>query len=185
MKKIADAEKKAAEERKQTITRTKEFFASSFADTFTDIITGAKNAKDAFRDMATSMLRDLARMAAQKAFLALFSNMGGGGIFGSIGTIFGMAGGGNAKAGRPYIVGEKGPELFVPNQSGTVVPNGAMGGGINVSVNVDASNSNVGDASQAQNLGNNIARIVDHRVRTILAQEKRYGGLLRSERRYG
>jgi phage-related minor tail protein len=35
--------------------------------------------------------------------------------------------------GRPYYVGERGPELFVPNGNGTIVPNntlaGAMGGG--------------------------------------------------------
>jgi hypothetical protein len=41
-----------------------------------------------------------------------------------------LAGGGPASAGSPYIVGEQGPELFVPGTSGTVIPNGtAMGGG--------------------------------------------------------
>jgi hypothetical protein len=34
----------------------------------------------------------------------------------------GLAEGGKAKKGKPYIVGEKGPELFVPDESGTVVP---------------------------------------------------------------
>jgi len=63
-------------------------------------------------------------------------------ITGPILSIFGLADGGPAKAGTPYIVGEQGPELFVPNQSGTVIPNnqlqgrtGGMGGGtvINIS----------------------------------------------------
>ena len=35
----------------------------------------------------------------------------------------GLADGGFARAGHPYIVGERGPELFVPGRSGTVVPN--------------------------------------------------------------
>ena len=34
-----------------------------------------------------------------------------------------MAGGGRPKAGEPVVVGEQGPEVFVPDQSGTVVPN--------------------------------------------------------------
>lgn len=40
-----------------------------------------------------------------------------------------LAGGGIAHAKRPHIVGEKGPELFVPNSTGTVIPNSALGGG--------------------------------------------------------
>ena len=42
----------------------------------------------------------------------------------NIGT---LAEGGPALAGRPYLVGEQGPELFVPGASGTVLPNGAGG----------------------------------------------------------
>jgi hypothetical protein len=40
------------------------------------------------------------------------------------------AAGGPVGAGRPYIVGERGPEMFVPGQSGQIVPNSQMGGGI-------------------------------------------------------
>lgn len=40
----------------------------------------------------------------------------------------GMAGGGSVSAGTGYIVGEAGPELFVPRQSGTILPNGTVGG---------------------------------------------------------
>ena len=39
------------------------------------------------------------------------------------------AGGGPVSAGSPYVVGEKGPELFVPGNSGSIVPNGGVGGG--------------------------------------------------------
>ena len=48
--------------------------------------------------------------------------------------------GGAVAGGRPYIVGERGPELFVPGQSGAIVPNeelGASGGGeVNVNFNI-------------------------------------------------
>jgi hypothetical protein len=40
-----------------------------------------------------------------------------------------LASGGSAFRGHPYLVGERGPELFVPRASGTVVPNSALGGG--------------------------------------------------------
>jgi hypothetical protein len=60
------------------------------------------------------------------------------GIAGVISSAFGgfRANGGSVAAGTPYVVGEKGAELFVPNSSGTIVPNGAMGGTtINLTVN--------------------------------------------------
>jgi phage-related minor tail protein len=64
--------------------------------------------------------------------------------------LFGLAKGGPAKAGQPYIVGEEGPELFIPKQSGTVIPNdktmgimgaggpGIGGGGTTVTYNIQA-----------------------------------------------
>lgn len=46
-----------------------------------------------------------------------------------------MADGGSVTSGRPYIVGERGAELFVPNRNGTIVPNDKLGGGSPVIVN--------------------------------------------------
>ena len=50
------------------------------------------------------------------------------GTFGKIGKVFGFANGGNPPVGVPSIVGERGPELFVPRAAGTVIPNEALGG---------------------------------------------------------
>jgi phage-related protein len=49
----------------------------------------------------------------------------------------GKAMGGPVSSGTSYVVGERGPELFVPNTSGTIIPNGGGGGGstINLTVN--------------------------------------------------
>jgi len=52
-------------------------------------------------------------------------------------TVPGRASGGPISANQPYVVGEEGPEIIVPGQSGTVIPNNQLGGGsttINVSV---------------------------------------------------
>lgn len=60
-------------------------------------------------------------------------------IGGAIDNVFGggRANGGPVNAGTSYVVGERGPELFVPNTSGKIIPNGGSGGGstINVTVN--------------------------------------------------
>jgi hypothetical protein len=59
------------------------------------------------------------------------------GIAGLIDSAFGgfRANGGSVSAGTPYVVGERGAELFVPSSSGTIVPNGGMGSTINITVN--------------------------------------------------
>lgn len=86
------------------------------------------------------------------------------------------AAGGPVSAGSPYIVGERGPELFMPRSSGSIYPNDAMGmGGANVIVNVDASGSSAqGDNAQASRLGEAIGVA----VRQELIKQKRPGGLL-------
>ena len=59
------------------------------------------------------------------------------GIAGLISSAFGgfRANGGSVSAGTPYVVGERGAELFVPSSSGTIVPNGGMGSTVNITVN--------------------------------------------------
>jgi len=65
----------------------------------------------------------------------------GGGIGVAEGLFPGFANGGPVSGGRPIIVGERGPELFVPGSNGNVVPNNAMGGN-SYTINV---NAGVGD----------------------------------------
>lgn len=48
----------------------------------------------------------------------------------------GRAHGGPVSAGRPYVVGERGPELFLPSVSGSIVPNGGGGGMGGVTIHV-------------------------------------------------
>ena len=62
------------------------------------------------------------------------------GISGLISNVFGggRAAGGSVLGGTSYLVGERGPELFVPGGNGTIVPNNRLGGGgtiINLTVN--------------------------------------------------
>jgi hypothetical protein len=56
----------------------------------------------------------------------------------SIGGVEARASGGSVASGRPYVVGEQGPELFVPGGSGTIIPNGSgsASGAVTLVVNV-------------------------------------------------
>ena len=74
-------------------------------------------------------------------------------------------------------MGERGPELFVPSRSGTIIPNNQLGGGTTniVNVSVDASGSSVqGNQAEGQALGQLIAGV----VQSTLIEESRAGGLL-------
>ncbi|MGA1077022.1 MAG: hypothetical protein ACO307_18135, partial [Ilumatobacteraceae bacterium] len=51
----------------------------------------------------------------------------------------GRATGGPTNPGTAYVVGEKGPELFVPRSAGTVVPNNKLGGTVNQTFNIVSS----------------------------------------------
>ena len=85
-----------------------------------------------------------------------------------------FANGGRPPVGRASIVGERGPELFVPDRAGTIIPNHAMGG-MNIVVNVDASGSNVeGDEQEGRELG----KAISVAVQSELIKQKRPGGLL-------
>ena len=108
----------------------------------------------------------------------LFGNVGGKTVTSGLFGLLGFANGGNPPVGKPSIVGEKGPELFVPRTSGTVIPNDKLGGGgsTNISVNVDASGSSVqGDNESGKELG----RLISVAIQSELLKQRRPGGLLR------
>jgi hypothetical protein len=80
----------------------------------------------------------------------------GGGTFNGI-PIQGRAVGGSINAGQTYMVGEKGPELFTSNQSGTIIPNHRLSSaGTNISVTITG-NTLMGDGD-ADRFGDLIVR---------------------------
>ncbi len=60
-------------------------------------------------------------------------------IFGDITKFLGFANGGYTPPNKPYMVGERGAEMFVPRTAGNIVPNNELGGGINVVQNISFS----------------------------------------------
>jgi len=73
--------------------------------------------------------------------LPIAFGLGGALAFGAslINKIKGFEKGGRPPVGQPSIVGEKGAELFVPDQAGTIVPNDKLGMSKNVTVNFNIS----------------------------------------------
>ena len=124
----------------------------------------------------TKTLGDVARSVFSEISSQLISfgvNAFLGGLFPN--SSFFRANGGPVSAGKRYMVGERGPEMFVPNTGGRIVPNSDMGSSTNVVVNVDASGSAVeGDEAQGRELG----RLISVAVQSEIIQQQRPGGLL-------
>ncbi len=109
--------------------RAAENIQDAFADFFFDPFD--EGLKGLVQGFGNALRRMAAELAAQEFLKLLFG--GSSGIGGFIGSIFGgsigaRASGGPVTANAPYIVGEKGPEFFVPNSSGSIVPNHEVGG---------------------------------------------------------
>jgi hypothetical protein len=108
----------------------------SFTSAFEDAIVGGKGLSGVLKGLEQDILRIVTRKLVTEplgnAITGATGGAGGiGGFFSSIfGSIFGggKALGGPVLAGTPYIVGERGPELFVPRASGNIVPNQRLAG---------------------------------------------------------
>jgi hypothetical protein len=99
----------------------------SLAEGLTAVVMGTAKLGDMFRQVAQQIIAELIRIQIQKMLMQV-----AGSLFGmpSAGAgIPGLATGGPVMSGRPYIVGERGPELFMPRGSGEIIPNHALGGG--------------------------------------------------------
>ena len=142
----------------------------------TDIGNGIKGLIKGTQTLNEALSNVLNKMADAFLNMAIFGNFAGTFTKGEglLGAIF-KANGGPVTGGKPYIVGEKGPELFTPGVSGNITPNHALGGSTNVVVNVDASGSSVqGDDQSANQLGELIAAAVQSEI----VNQKMDGGLL-------
>jgi len=145
----AEAQEAAIRDLSQTIETT-------LIDSLADLTTSFKD----WRDVARAALRDVIRSMLQ--FISVQASMGAGGaaagggigslIFKGLGQLFTPTPtvdfpqpsafrqiGGPVGAGQAALVGERGPEVFVPRASGTVVPNHALGGGVIVNQTINLS----------------------------------------------
>lgn len=101
-------------------------WVDGFSSTLADFVTTGKLR---FKEFAKSVIHDLTKIAAKMAIFRVLGSLGVPGLAQVAGAVPGRAIGGAVFGGRPYVVGERGRELFVPTGSGRVVPNHQLGGG--------------------------------------------------------
>ena len=140
---------------------------TTLADGVTNGIIAAIDGTKKLGEVARGILMDIRNQLIRFGVMSIFKSFGF--------DFLKFANGGRPPVGRPSIVGERGPELFVPDSAGTIVPNHQLGGGTSVVVNVDASGTSVeGDSNDAEQLG----RLISIAVQSEIVNQKRPGGLL-------
>lgn len=140
LKALQEYQDKAAD----VASQTKDLFSNSFKGMEDALVNFVMTGKFSFKDLAKSILAELTRMIIKQMMFnllaSIFGSFGGGGKIMSAGSGTGGSSGGlnfgsidgARAAGGPvnkngtYMVGEKGPELFIPSDSGTILPNGVM-----------------------------------------------------------
>ena len=116
-----------------------------------------RTGKLGFEDLkrvALSVLAEIAAASVRDGLGAVLGGVGGGGLAGVFGSLLGgapgRATGGPVSPGRAYVVGERGPELFVPTGSGRVLANGSGAGGgareVRVAITVNAGSAGAPEA---------------------------------------
>jgi hypothetical protein len=124
---------------------------NAVANSFKGMLTGAMSFKDAMKGIIGAVIDELFRLYVVQQVV--------GAVKGALGGLFGVpvppgkAIGGSVGKNRPYMVGEQGPELFIPGGSGTIIPNrnlSSNGGGSSFNISVDARGSNDPAAVRAQ-----------------------------------
>ena len=180
-----DVEDQAAKKLKEQAEQLKALYTDigmTIKSGVVDAIQGAIDGTKSLGEVAANVLNNIANKILDVAVnMALFGAMSGTGTGGGLlGGLLPRALGGPVSAGSPYLVGERGPELFMPSRGGSIIPNNALGGGgTSVVVNVDASGSSVqGDQAQGRQLGVAISAA----VQAELVKQQRPGGLLAGTR---
>jgi uncharacterized phage infection (PIP) family protein YhgE len=113
---------------------------ASVSEAFKGMLTGAQGWREGLRGIINAVIDQLWKLYVVQQIVGFVTDS-----LGSIGLPFpgpdGRAVGGSVTANTPYLVGERGPELFMPRGNGTIIPNhnmGGGGGGSSITLHVDA-----------------------------------------------
>lgn len=113
-----EANKKKAEDVKQGMRE----LGMSFTSAFEDAITKGGDLRDVMQGLYQDIARIITRKAITEPLAEAATGILGSFDFGSIFSgLFGRAGGGQVSAGRAYMVGEHGKEMFVPSSDGRIM----------------------------------------------------------------
>jgi len=105
-------------------------FTQGFEDAMVKMV---QTGKLSFKDLFNTLIAQAVRVQSSKLLSSIFGMLGfGGGSTLAGASVLGLPGyasGGNVPAGQLSVVGERGPELFVPQSAGKIVPNNQLGMG--------------------------------------------------------
>lgn len=121
---------------------------------------GAKGVLKSFGQLIAQLIAQAVAADLAKRIFGQAAGGTGTGWIGQLAGVFGgaKAAGGPVRAGMPYLVGERGPEVIVPASAATVIPNNKIGGQTNyISLVVEAPSGRIPMETQQQ-LGNRLAR---------------------------
>ena len=155
-----------------------ETLASAFDDlssrssaAFVQMLSEGKLSFDTLGDIGKDVLKQLVAKFIELAIVntAINAAFGLGGTSAALPTIGGKASGGPVARDKPYIVGERGAELFVPKQSGTIMNHTKMGamGGQNIVINAPVNYIGDVDMKVDARLANQMPAIVETVIASI------------------
>jgi len=156
--------------RTEELNNSFEEIGMTVSDAFKGMLTGAMSWKDGMRSLIGAVINELWKLFVVQQIVGLITGALRGGATATPGAASGAgnigmtspgnfrpltlrARGGSVAKNSPYMVGEQGPELFIPGGSGTIIPNRNMrggGGGSSFNISVDARGSNDPAAVRAQ-----------------------------------
>lgn len=164
-----------------------------------------RTGKLSVKDMVRSIIADLQTLAMQTfiinpikkgignllgSIFGAFGGSRGGGSMGTAASIFSSFGGahramgGPVLAGMPYLIGERGPELFVPGSSGGIIANdnlrGSRGNVINININLtgargDREIARIAEAAAMQGIAKAAPALVGASVRAVRTNARNSG----------
>lgn len=145
--KALNQDTKMAEKNKE-LKASFEAVGTAIVNSFKGMLTGAMSFKSAMKGIIGAVIDELFRLYVVKQIVGIVTSAIG------LPAPVGKAIGGSVGKNRPYMVGEQGPELFIPGGSGTIIPNRNLssggGGGSPINISVDARGSNDPAAVRAQ-----------------------------------
>lgn len=170
--------------------QAKNFISNSFRGMEDAIVSFVRTGKLDFRSFADSIISDMIRINVQRSVTGPLAGFLGKTVETLVGGFFGTqspapvqegptprAGGGPVESGNAFLIGERGPEVFVPGSSGSIIPNDALvGGGTTINVYPDLRGASAETVLALHQMIVNLNASIESRAVTAVAQQRMRGG---------
>ena len=198
-KELADAQSNL-EKINEAFVSIADTVASTVEQSFLETIAGTKSALESFKDFSRTLVEEIIRTYLRMAVInpilnEIFKPMTGKGFTPrdtitpgeflnnvtnlgkrTVSAVSGAAGGGTIQGKQPIMVGERGPEMFVPNTGGRIIPNGALPSGGRSTVINQSLNFSTGIQNTVRAEVMNMMPIIQNATLQAVVDQKRRGG---------